>query len=176
LFSTPNTPKFVQKKSHNMKKLSALTALLSVAIAVTAQPKATLSASISTDTLDLYATVTLQYTAENANSPISVPSFADFEVVSGPMETSTYNNINGKVSSKTSYKVTLRPQKTGTFTIQPASVQTPDDLLQTNPLQVVVLQNGILPNPPVTRQPAANTTDKISLPANKPRPRRAIDL
>ena len=88
--------------------------------------------------LNGYFTVT--YTLENANGKDFVPPrFTDFDVLSGPNQSSQMRIINGRTNQKISYSYNLSPPRTGTFRIQPAEIKAGNKTYRSNELEIEVL-------------------------------------
>lgn len=81
------------------------------------------------------------FTLSNAQGgQFSPPSFEDFLVVSGPSQAVSTSMINGQVSRTQAYSYTLKPRRTGTFTIGSASIKVSRTTLQTKPLTIEVVK------------------------------------
>jgi len=70
------------------------------------------------------------------------PDLSAFVVLSGPMESSQYQWINGKASSSLSYVYVVTGRKAGTITIGPASVDVDGTIYKTKPVQVAITPGG----------------------------------
>lgn len=89
----------------------------------------------------LGGTFQVEFTIYNGNgSNFNPPSFQDFEVVSGPNESSRVSIINGKSSQSYGLSYVLQPKKVGRFTVGPATVQVDGKTLQSRPLLVEVVK------------------------------------
>ncbi|WP_235297282.1 BatD family protein [Portibacter marinus] len=66
------------------------------------------------------------------------PSFKNFNVVSGPSQTSSYSNNNGRVSQKYIYSYTLVAPSEGTFDIGSATCTKDGQTLKTEPFKITV--------------------------------------
>lgn len=79
------------------------------------------------------------FVIENAKaSNFKAPKFEGFEVLSGPNQSSSYQNINGQITSSLSIFYYLRPLEEGTFKIGSASVFVEGRILYTDKLEVTV--------------------------------------
>ncbi len=88
----------------------------------------------------------LQYTVNaNANNP-QFPNLSDFYVLSGPnqSQSQSVSIVNGKVSQNISltYTFVLIAQKTGKFTIQPATITVKGKKYTSNPVTIEVLKSN----------------------------------
>ncbi len=68
------------------------------------------------------------------------PSFDGFRILGGPNQSTSMQIINGKVSGSISYSYVLRPQRVGSFTIEPASVLYEGKRYVTKPLIIKVVK------------------------------------
>lgn len=66
------------------------------------------------------------------------PSFTDFNLLSGPMQSVSTSVINGKASSSRSYTYTLEPLRIGTFTIPGATAIIDGRSMQSNGVTITV--------------------------------------
>jgi hypothetical protein len=81
------------------------------------------------------------YTLRNAEGDnFQPPAFTDFERIAGPSRSTSMSIINGEMTRETSFTFTLRPRRTGTLTISPASITVNGQVLRSNPLQVEVVE------------------------------------
>ncbi len=104
-----------------------------------AQPR--FEASLSQQKVNLNGSFTLTFTLFDAEgSGFRPPALADFEVLSGPSTRINASIVNGQASRETGYVYTLRPRRTGVFTIGSASILADGRTLQTKPLRVEVLK------------------------------------
>lgn len=85
--------------------------------------------------------VEVTFTLSNAQGgQFSPPAFEDFLVVTGPSRSVSTSMINGNVSRTQAYSYTLKPRRTGTFTIGSASINVNRTTLQTKPLTIEVVK------------------------------------
>ena len=84
----------------------------------------------------------MKFILENvAGSHFEPPSFDGFTVVGGPNQSSSFSMVNGKVSQSMSYSYYLEPQDIGNYYIEPANVKVGNEVLETEPKQILVLAN-----------------------------------
>lgn len=83
---------------------------------------------------------TFKVTLDNARGDISAPDLSDFNVVFGPSTSSSFRIVNNSQTSSVTLSYSMRPIKTGTFTIGPASVVVNGKRLQTKPLEIKVVK------------------------------------
>lgn len=102
----------------------------------------------------------VQFIAENATdiSDFKVPSFKDFTVMQGPIETSGMSIINGEVSRYRALTYILRPNKKGRLTIPGATATINGKKMQSNQLRIEVGEASTQPSHPAPRpvDPLAN--------------------
>lgn len=97
---------------------------------------------ISSDSLLMGNRLKVTFSIENGKaSDFSAPEFEGFVVVNGPNMSSNFSMINGEVTQQMSYSYYLEPIDIGNYYIAPASVQVEDKVLETQPLEVIVLAN-----------------------------------
>lgn len=96
----------------------------------------------------------IQFKVENATSVdnINPPSFNNFTVVSGPNQTSSESNINGKVSEYVALGYSLAPTATGKFTIGAATALADGKQLKTAPVTITVVNGSVAQSQPNTSQ------------------------
>ncbi len=114
-----------------------------IAFAANAQERITSwEAAVSTDSILLGNQFTLSFTLKNARSNNFVaPSFEDFELLSGPNQSSSMSIINGDVTQEMTYSYILRPREIGNFFIAPASIELEGQIIETSPIEIVVFPN-----------------------------------
>lgn len=127
--------------------------LLLLAIALqqaSAQDKPDFSVTLSTDTVLMGNYFELAFKLENERGDqFEPPDFKEFRVVGGPNQSSSFSIVNGEVSRSSSISYFLAPKTEGSFFIGPASIKAGEAILETPPVEVIVLPNpdGILQNP-----------------------------
>ena len=115
---------------------------------VSAQNKPSFEVVVSNDSVLLGNQIEVEFTLKQAKARrFEPPSFEGFEIVNGPNHSSSIQIINGDIKQSTSYLYVLEPKEVGTYTIDPCSIATEKEDLQTNPVQIKVL-----PNPDGIRQ------------------------
>lgn len=133
-----------------MKKIILYTALLLSVCYLQAQQAPRFFIQLSSDSVLLGNYVEVRFTLENAKgTDFEAPSFQDFRMLSGPHYTSNFSMINGEVSQTTSFTYQLEPKDIGNFFIEPASIRVQGDVLETEPVELLVVPNpdGIIENP-----------------------------
>lgn len=134
--------------------------------------EANFSVQISSDSVLMGNRLKVTFSIENAKATdFSAPEFEGFAVLSGPNVSSSFSMINGKVSQSATYTYYLEPIDIGNYYIAPASVQIEDKVLETAPLEVLVL-----PNPEgIIQQPKEQSHPRMDLFQDFP-PRRNYEL
>lgn len=112
--------------------------------------KFTVSVSADSILMDNYFEV--KFMLENADGKnFEAPDFSEhFNVVSGPNFSTSMSIVNGEISQSMTITYFLEPKNIGLFYILPASVQAGSKVLETSPLEVLVVPNpdGIKQSPP----------------------------
>ncbi len=126
-----------------MKRFFLTAMVLSLAFgALIAQENARFTVEVSTDSILFGNYFKVTFTLENAKgAQFEAPDFSEFRIVNGPSTSSSYSIINGEVSQSVSYSYYLEPIDLGNYYIQPASIQAGDHVLETMPLEVMVVPN-----------------------------------
>jgi BatD DUF11 like domain len=88
--------------------------------------------------------VQIQFVIENAKQidDFQTPDFPDFTIVEGPNQSTGMSITNGNMSQYKGIIFLLKPKKTGTLTIKPASATVDGELMHSNSLQIVVHNQG----------------------------------
>ena len=114
------------------------------------QDKAVFSVRLSSDSILLGNYFEVRFTLENAQGDqFEAPDFEEFYVVTGPNVSSNFSMINGTVSQQVTYSYYLEPKETGNYYIQPASIIIDGSVVETEPVEVLVVPNpdGVKQNP-----------------------------
>lgn len=97
---------------------------------------------LSHDTVQTDQPFRIEYEILNLNGVSSPPDFHPFMIAGGPNTASSFSMINGKVTQKITYSYTLRTAEAGEFTIQPAKIQSDNDLWLSPEVQIVVVESN----------------------------------
>ena len=85
----------------------------------------------------------LSFTVNQRSRDLQAPEFTDFDVLSGPYTSTSSSTsfVNGKRTSvfEQTYTYMLMAQRTGTFTIAPATVRVNGETIQSNGVRIEVL-------------------------------------
>lgn len=126
-----------------MKKILGLTvSLLMLATIAFSQKEAKLTVKISNDSILLGNYIEVKFTIENvAVKKFEAPDFTGFNIVSGPNQSSSMMISNGEVTQSVAYSYYLEPVDVGNYFIQPAFVETDETVLESIPMEVLVVDN-----------------------------------
>jgi BatD DUF11 like domain len=102
------------------------------------------SVKIDKDTMFTDEVVKVEFYMDNLTGNFKAPDFSGFRLAAGPNTSSSMSIINGEVNQKKSYTYILMPDKSGTLVINSAVLKTEDDSIETDPVNIVVLdaENG----------------------------------
>ena len=107
-----------------------------------AQEEPVFSVALSTVSLLLGNYLQVKFTLANAQGEnFAEPPFNGFRIVSGPNYASSFSMMNGQVSQSISYTFFLDPLEVGNYYIEPASIRVDGKVLETTPLEVLVVPN-----------------------------------
>lgn len=140
-----------------MKKFMILGMFVFLNVSLQAQddsPKFTVEISMDSILLGNYFEV--KYTLENGSADkFDAPNFENFNVVGGPNTSTSMSFMNGAMTQSISYTYYLEPKEIGSFYIQPASMETSGEILETVPMEVLVVPNpdGIIQTPKQRNNP-----------------------
>lgn len=142
-----------------MKKgfLSLVFATAFLATALAQEKPVKFTVEVSTDSILFGNYFEVKFILENANgNDFGAPDFSQhFNVVSGPNFSSSFSMVNGSMTQSQTITYYLEPKEIGAYYILPASVDTGDKVLETAPLEVLVVPNpdGIKQTPSNQRKP-----------------------
>jgi hypothetical protein len=88
--------------------------------------------------------VQVQFVIENAKQieNVQTPDFPDFTIIEGPNQSTGMSVTNGNMSQYKGIIFLLQPKKTGTLIIKPATATVDGQLMHSNPLQIIVRNQG----------------------------------
>jgi hypothetical protein len=111
--------------------------------------------------------VEIQFVIENAKEigDLQPPDFTDFTVIQGPSQSTGMSMVNGVTSQYRGISYVLRPKRTGTLTIRPATATVDGQKLQSNALQIVVHNQSTQGN---TKTPGFSPLPDPSWPTAQP--------
>ncbi|HRH68930.1 MAG TPA: BatD family protein [Flavobacteriales bacterium] len=114
--------------------------------------------------------VKLTVTLTNSQEGFEAPSFGGLVVVQGPFESSSFNYVNGRMSSSVGRTWMLTATAPGKYTIGAAKARVGGGIIQTEPIVIEVSKGAARPNAPDAAQGQArdpNLFATISLSKNK---------
>ena len=145
-----------------MKNLYNIVALLCLFTAVASAQDASFIASADRTQAAVGDQIEVTFTLNGSSGAknFRAPAFRDFDVASGPNQSTNMQFINGAMSSSVSYGYVIVPRAEGKFTIGPAAIEYNGKRLQTQPITVTVTK-GAPPQQQRSQQGSANeqTTD-----------------
>ena len=105
---------------------------------------------VSNDTLLLGNYFELKYTVENASgNSFEPPQLTQMDIIGGPNTSTSMSIINGEMSQSSSYAYYIEPSDIGAYTIPPAYLTVGEEVMETLPIEIMVLPNpeGIIQPP-----------------------------
>lgn len=127
-----------------MRSAIFLIALLLIATASTVSQTGTFTASADRTTVGTGDRFEVSFTVAgsdvNGVKGFRPPNFSPFVVLSGPNQSTNMQFINGQMSGSVTYTYYLYARQTGKFSIGAASIEYKGSTLQTQPLQIEVVQ------------------------------------
>jgi hypothetical protein len=92
------------------------------------------------DTVGLNENFQVEYLVKNAqNVKFLTPDFRDFQIVSGPFQSSQFSMVNGTTSSSSSYTFILKAKETGIFVLPAQEILVSNDSYKSDEKEIVVL-------------------------------------
>lgn len=137
-----------------MKKLINLSCFLMLFIfqaqaeGIQEEPQFSVRVSNSSVLLGNYIEVT--FTLKNSSgSKFEAPQFEGFDIVGGPNQSSSFSMMNGVTTQSISYTYYIKPKEIGNLYVEPAFIEADGTTLETQPLEIMVLENpdGIIEKP-----------------------------
>lgn len=125
------------------------------------------TASVNKNPVSVNDQFQLTYTINTSATNFIPPSFKDFNVIAGPMQSSSMQIINGAMSQSVTLTYYLQPKSEGTFRIDPATINGNGKRLQSNALTLTVVKGSSKPQS--QNQPGGgddNSTDEALLSKN----------
>ncbi len=128
-----------------MKKAIFLSIFIftAMAVAFSQEKPVKFTVTVSTDSILMDNYFEVKFVLENADGQnFEAPDFDEhFNVVSGPNFSTSMSILNGAVTQNMSITYYLEPKEIGAYYILPASVKAGDQILETAPLEVLVVPN-----------------------------------
>ncbi len=127
-----------------MKNFLTAFLLVSVPLGLLAQDNQVqaFEVQVSTDTILYGNYFEVRFTAQNISGKFESPKFEDFDVVSGPNQSTNMTIVNGVTSQSASYSYFIEPKNTGLVIIEPAYfVNDKKENYETPPIEIFCLPN-----------------------------------
>lgn len=93
---------------------------------------------VSRQSIGINERIEVKFTMNEKGSNFKFPSFQNFDVVAGPMQSQNYMWVNGESRNEFSFSFVVQPQKKGDLTIGPASVEYQGKVYKTQPVTIKV--------------------------------------
>lgn len=97
------------------------------------------TASVNNNPVAVGQQFQLSFRVEGAGKNFQPPSLSDFQVLSGPNQSTSMQYINGNMSQSLTYSYILIASKEGTFRIGPASIEVNGKKITSSPLNIKVV-------------------------------------
>lgn len=101
-----------------------------------------LAATANKSTIGLNEQLQITYTFNGAGRSFQGPDLRDFNILSGPNQSSNMQYINGQFSQSISFTYYLQARKEGNYKIGPASIESEGKRIASNVIQVVVVKGS----------------------------------
>ncbi|MBL7963371.1 MAG: protein BatD [Flavobacteriales bacterium] len=96
----------------------------------------TFTATVDRNNIAVGEQVKLTITLTNGQGGFTHPNLGGLEVLAGPMESSSMNIINGRMSTSVSRTFILTATRPGDYTIGPAETRVGNNVIQTDPIRI----------------------------------------
>ncbi|RME08962.1 MAG: hypothetical protein D6816_04965 [Bacteroidetes bacterium] len=141
-----------------MKGTLSVLLFLAAATVLSAQSKEpSFTVKLSTDSVLMGNYFQVQFILEGGNgTEFQEPDFSqDFNIVSGPSQSMFTTIVNGEMSQRMTISFYLEPKQEGLYYIGPASIRVDEQVLETEPVEVLVVPNpdGIKQSPEMENPP-----------------------
>lgn len=128
------------------------------------------NASVDRNSIATGEYVRLTISLTNSSERFGAPDLGGLVIVQGPFESSSFNLINGRMSSSVSRQWTLTATSPGKYTIGPARIKVGGGVIQTAPITIEVSKGAARPSDPNAAQGQsrdANLFATVSVSRNK---------
>lgn len=127
---------------HNNKWLCATAIVLFILVVMGSSYAQKFTASVNKNKVEPGETFKLDYTINAMGKNFTPPSLNDFNVYSGPNQSSSMTIVNGNVSQSLTFTYYLSAKKEGKFTIEPAMIQVGGNTFQSNSITIEVVKGS----------------------------------
>jgi len=110
------------------------------------------TAAVDRNTIATGEYVKLSVNLTNSKEGFEAPSFGGLVAVQGPFENSSFNYVNGRMSSSVGRTWVLTATAPGKYTIGPAKVRVGGGIIQTEPIVIEVTKGPARPSDPGAEQ------------------------
>jgi len=121
-----------------MRTLSVFIISLFFGLSLSAQ---SLSSEVSSDSILLGNYFIYEIKVENLDAHVEFPSLNDFQIVSGPNQSSSVSIINGDKTSTKTYTWYLEPVDLGQYFIEPLAMNVDGEVYEADPIEINVYPN-----------------------------------
>lgn len=120
------------------------------------------TAQVSKNKLAAGEVFQLTFTINSSGTNFKAPNLSDFDVFSGPNQSTSMQIINGSMSQSISLSYILAPKKEGKFTIGPATIVANGNKLESNSIAIEVKGGQSNSGGNTGTQPQTNTSGQYS--------------
>lgn len=135
----------------SIERILLLTALLPMWLGGNAQ-EITFKASVDRNSIATGEHVRLTISVSNASERFEMPDLGGLIVVQGPFENSSFNYVNGRMSSSVTRTWVLTATSPGTYKIGPARMRVGNGTIQTEAISIEVTKGAARPPDPAVAQ------------------------
>ncbi len=86
--------------------------------------------------------VEIEFVIRNIKGEFEAPDFTPFILVGGPMQSSSFQSINGQVTQEYRFKYILRAPEDGVYLLPEAELIAGEEIYFTDPIEIFVLPSG----------------------------------
>ncbi|MCB0472814.1 MAG: protein BatD [Flavobacteriaceae bacterium] len=102
--------------------------------------EASFTSSVSKDRLGVNERLRIVFSFNRQGGDnFTPPDFKDFQVLAGPMQSTSFMNNNGKQSFEQSYSYVIQPRRKGKITIPSGTIEYNGKILKSSPINITVL-------------------------------------
>src|SRR5258708_18304655 len=126
------------------KSILIAASLILSALSMTLAQNGAFTAAVDRNQVAVGEQLEVTFTLNGSNTGINFhpPAFDGFIILSGPNASSSFQFINGAMSSSVSYTLYLQAKAEGKYTIGPATIELGRKQLQTQPIAVTVTKGA----------------------------------
>ncbi len=106
--------------------------------------------------------IQVTFTTNTNIKQFSRPDFKGFQLIQGPMQSYSSQNINGRVSSVSSITYVIQAIEEGTFIISPALGDIGSEILKTDPIEITVKERDVQAERKAEEQKRLAEADKLA--------------